>query len=105
MLKLSVATWSSESEKFFHEALKQLSSVSKLVFKAGEFNCGTSSSLILLLFLLVSFGTFIRGGNVWKGIWGPFFSILKKPRQFGAFASVSEVLALGVTGSDSEFLR
>lgn len=70
----------------------------------GEFNVGTSSSLILLLFLLVNFGTPFRGGNVWKGICGPFLSNLKKPRQWIAFASESEVLALGETTSESELL-
>lgn len=74
------------------------------------------SSLILLLFLLVSFGFgALLGGKVEKGCCGPFFNIRKKPRQFWfslgsesvvvlLLASESEVLALGEDVSDSKLL-
>ena len=54
-LKSSVAATSSEKEKFFQEDLKQQDSGSRDGF------VGINSSLILLLFLLVSFGTFLSG--------------------------------------------
>jgi hypothetical protein len=81
---------------------------------------GIRSSLILLLFLLVSFGTFFNGWKVWKGfsdpfkVWkgfsDPFFSSLKKPRHWLlvrfplGHPSESEVLALELGVSDSWLL-
>lgn len=97
--------------------MKQHNSGSKVDLRAGELSCGMRSSLILLLFLLVSFGfgAFFTGGKVWDGIWGPFFNILKKPRKgalnlpsesevLPALPSESEVLALGDDAPDSKLL-
>jgi hypothetical protein len=91
-LKLLDAAWRSESVKFFQEDLKQQNSLS-----IEEFNGGTISSLILLLFLLVS--TF----------WGPFFNMRKKPCQLCVAAlewsSESEELALEEVVSDPMLLE
>lgn len=97
--------------------MKQHNSGSKEDLRADELSGGMRSSLILLLFLLVSFGfgAFLTGGKVWDGIWGPLFNILKKPRKgalnlpsesevLPALPSESEVLALGDDASDSKLL-
>jgi hypothetical protein len=101
-LKVSVAAWSSEREKFFQEDLKWQNSPSR-----GEVRVGTISSLnlLLLLFRLLSFGVpFFRGGRGWQLAVGPFLNTRKKSRQgvvaFGC-PSESEVLALGEVASDS----